>query len=127
MHSRLKLLFAVNGVGALITMGFLLSHGKPFSVEWITETAPFLVFSISPFVVCALAGFLLRAHPTSLGVLLAAGILLVLVSLGVLGMAVASDVAVVIVYWFMFLPLFLLIGLVPFLLTAYLLQVRDAT
>jgi hypothetical protein len=29
MHSRVKLLFAVNGVGALVTMGFWLIMGEP--------------------------------------------------------------------------------------------------
>lgn len=115
---------ALAGVG--VTLGFMLHAGEPERASWWPGMLPFAAWASAPFLATGYAAYRLSSR-YSLCVLLFAGTLLAVTSVVLFYRVFVSQPDAQSGLVFVFLPLWQLIGLVPFLLGAAALRDRGST
>lgn len=121
-----RLSYATIAIGIVVTLWFMLRAGTGNSVgQWLLAI-PFAVWVAVPYAIAGVAVRWLRGSPRSQAVLLFTAIVLTSTAIFLLYQSfVASGVDAQSALVFVFLPLWQVIGLAPFLFVAFLLRRRN--
>jgi hypothetical protein len=113
-----RVTLGVLATGAVVTLGFMLDAGEPGASGWWLLFLGFGAWALLPYGVVALVAIRLGSSLASLRVLLAAALLLTGASSLLLYQAFVVDLDPQSGIVFVFLPVWQLVGLAPFLLLA---------
>ncbi len=111
-----RAIFAILLVGGLVTLGFMLDAGEPDKLWWWAGFLPFAGWALVPYAALALVAHRLRSSRRSLWVLLVAAAVLSGSAAALLYQAFVTNIDAQSGIVFVILPLWQLIGCVPFLL-----------
>jgi hypothetical protein len=118
MSGRELAVYALLAAGSVITLGFMVYAGRPSSLGWFVQIAPFAIWAFAPFAGGALACRSVRCSPRAVAIVAAAAGLLTFGTALLLyrSFVVAPDAQSGLL--FLFLPLWQALALAPFILFA---------
>ncbi len=116
----------LSAAGALGTWTFMVYAGQPDDWSWLLFFLPFAAWAAIPFAVIAFASRRARTIPAALRVLFVATLILTFGSMYLLYTAFVTSPDAQSGIVFVFLPIWQMVGLMPFLLVSRLLRARNA-